>query len=209
MPPSPTVSSAPPTSGFDRDSGPRREIFGHRQRGLQRVLMAEIVGLFADAGIRIAARERQAARGSPHQAGDQPQQRGLAGAVRPPHQQGLARGEAEAQARKTVRPPRIQASSEARSPIERINPSCRRAHRVSRRRPGGRIARSGMSKIRAFSAHPVDEKSIIWNRAKKDLISPIRQGVRRGRPDVAAGDKGAPVRPYRFWTPTSGLDGTS
>ena len=94
--------------------------------------------------------------GDPDQAGDQPQQRGLAGAVRPAHQQGLAGAQGEAQARRTPRrPPLTQASSEARSRvgrrIGRIRASCRRRPGVARQ-PAGRpkSGRPAMPKIRAF-----------------------------------------------------------
>ena len=66
--------------------------------GLQRVLVAEIVGVLTDGQFRIAAFEFEPARLRPHQARDQPQQRRLAGAIGAGDEQRFAGTEREAQA---------------------------------------------------------------------------------------------------------------
>ena len=60
--------------------------------------MADIVGLFADGQLRIAALEFKPPRIRPDQARDQPKQRGLAHAIGAGDQQGLAGAERKAQA---------------------------------------------------------------------------------------------------------------
>ena len=70
----------PPPSGGRRrfrapeKAGPEVEVLRYRQRRLQRVLMAEIVGLLGNVRSAVAARERDPPAGGAHQARDQPQQ---------------------------------------------------------------------------------------------------------------------------------------
>jgi hypothetical protein len=54
--------------------------------------MAEIMGLFGQSQLRFAALEFDRSAGRPQQPGDQPQQRGFAGAVGAGDGQGAARG---------------------------------------------------------------------------------------------------------------------
>jgi len=70
----------------------------HRQRGLERVLVAHIVGVFADGQLRIAALEFKPSRIHPDQARDQAKERGLAHAIGAGDEQGFAGVERKAQA---------------------------------------------------------------------------------------------------------------
>ncbi|MFK4490453.1 hypothetical protein ABIA45_005531 [Bradyrhizobium sp. USDA 336] len=57
---------------------PKRQVFGHAQRRLQGVAMAEIVALLRQGQLAIAPLQRDRPAGRNEQARDQPQQRGLA-----------------------------------------------------------------------------------------------------------------------------------
>src|SRR6478752_3091202 len=76
---------------------PECEVLTHRQRGLQRVLVTEIVDVLTDGQFRIAAIEFEPARIRPHQASDQPKQRRLAHAIGAGDEQRFAGTEREAQ----------------------------------------------------------------------------------------------------------------
>ena len=78
-----------------RDSAAQNcEVFRDRQGRLQRVLVAEIVGLLGEGQLRVAAGRAPAAPpADPDQAGDHAQQRGFAGAVAAGDQQRLAAGD--------------------------------------------------------------------------------------------------------------------
>ena len=77
---------------------PERQILAHRQRGLERILVAQIVGVLADGQLGVAALEHELSRVRPDQARDQAKQRGLARAVGAGDEQGLAGIECKAQA---------------------------------------------------------------------------------------------------------------
>ena len=51
---------------------PKPEVFADRQRRLQRILMAQIMGLFSNGQFGIAAIQRECAVGETHQSGDSP-----------------------------------------------------------------------------------------------------------------------------------------
>src|SRR6185369_5087834 len=70
---------------------PEREVFEHAQRRLQRIAMAEIVGLFRQRQLGLAAFQPDRPACRHQEARDQAQQRGLAGAVRADHGENLAR----------------------------------------------------------------------------------------------------------------------
>ena len=61
--------------GCAKKSRPESQVFADRKRGLQRVLVTEIMGLFADGQFRVAAFQGKAARGSAHEPDDQAQKR--------------------------------------------------------------------------------------------------------------------------------------
>ena len=84
--------------------GPELQVFGDRQRRLQRVLVAEIMRLLGDACASASPPvEREPPAGEPHQPGDHAQQRGFAGAVAAGHQQRLAAVDGEIRGRRTPR----------------------------------------------------------------------------------------------------------
>ncbi len=76
---------------------PEREVFRHRQRALEGILVAAIVALLANRGFRVTAFQRQPAGFRPHKPRDQAQQARLAGAVRTGDLHGLAGGHGEAE----------------------------------------------------------------------------------------------------------------
>jgi len=76
--------------------GPKLQILRNGQGRLQRVLMAEIVGLLRNGQLRVAALQREPAVGNPDQTHDGAQQRGLTRAIAAGHRQNLARGHGEA-----------------------------------------------------------------------------------------------------------------
>src|SRR5947207_2236100 len=69
---------------------PERQVFQNAQCRLQRIAMAEIVGLFRERQLRLAPFQVDRPVGRDQQARNQAQQRGLAGAVRADHGQNLA-----------------------------------------------------------------------------------------------------------------------
>ena len=77
---------------------PERQVFLHAQRRLQRIAMAEIMGLLGQGQFGLAAFQTDRSAGRRQQARDQPQQRGFAGSVRADHRQRLARGGLEIEA---------------------------------------------------------------------------------------------------------------
>ena len=83
---------------------PEFEILDHRKRGFERVLMAEIMRLFADAAVRVAAGERQRAAFDPQQPRDHAQQRGFARAIAAGHRQRLVRTRAQNEPGKDLAP---------------------------------------------------------------------------------------------------------
>src|SRR5262249_27878748 len=79
---------------------PEGEIFAHCERRFQGVLMAEVVRLFGEGEAGTAATKGERAAGWPHQPGDKAKQRGLARPIGAGDDEGLARAEPEAHARK-------------------------------------------------------------------------------------------------------------
>ncbi len=66
---------------------PEGEVFARGQRALQRVRVAEIMGLFADGPLGVAALEREAPGLKGEKAAQRPEEARLAGPVRPRHDQ--------------------------------------------------------------------------------------------------------------------------
>jgi len=84
---------------------PEIEVFPHRERRLQCVLMAEIVGLLADRQLQITAVEFEPSLLRSHQARHQAKQGGLAHPIGAGHQQCLARANGKAQAAEDLAAP--------------------------------------------------------------------------------------------------------
>ena len=57
---------------------PERQVFDNAERRFQRIAMAEVVGLFGQCQLGLAALQSDRSGGRDQQARDQPQQRGLA-----------------------------------------------------------------------------------------------------------------------------------
>src|SRR6185295_11627375 len=83
---------------------PECQVFHHAQRRLQRVAVAEIMRLFGQGQLTVAAVEIDRSAGDREQAGNLPQQRGFTGAVGAGDGQRLAGGGAEIEARKYLAP---------------------------------------------------------------------------------------------------------
>ena len=83
---------------------PESEVLASSQRPLQRVGMAEVMRLLADAGLRRAALKRNRSFGERQETGDRPQQARLARAVRADQQQRLAGPRGERHPRKDPAP---------------------------------------------------------------------------------------------------------
>src|SRR5262249_15293670 len=84
---------------------PEVEVLLHRQRRLECVLVAEIVGLLADGELPIPALELEPPLLRPHQARDQAKQGGLAHAIGAGDQQRFAPADRKAQTRASPAPP--------------------------------------------------------------------------------------------------------
>src|SRR5262249_35680304 len=69
---------------------PETEIFSHRQRRLQRVLVAEVMGMLTDAQLRITVLELELTLLRPHHARHHAQQRGFARPIAPRHHERFA-----------------------------------------------------------------------------------------------------------------------
>ena len=82
--------------------GPEVEIFARGQRALERIGMAEIMRLAADALVRVAAFQRQFARRDRQQAGDRAQQARFAGAVASGDGERLAGSDRKVRSRKQL-----------------------------------------------------------------------------------------------------------
>src|SRR5450631_467953 len=93
---------------------PEGEVLHHAQRRLLRIAVAEIMRLFGQGELGIAALDGNAAAARGQQARDQPQQRGLARAVAPRHRQRLAAGDGEIEPGKHL--PAASHASDLKSP---------------------------------------------------------------------------------------------
>ena len=108
------VAPSPPA----QIGGPEIQVLGDRQRRLQGIAVAQIVGLFGEAELRVATVEVDLAGRSREQPRDQAQQRRLAGAVATREDERLTARDGENRGRRTPRgPPRTQLS---RWPVTRI-----------------------------------------------------------------------------------------
>src|SRR6266849_3087063 len=76
---------------------PKGEVLVHRERWLQRVLVADIMRLLGDGELGIAAVEVDSPRQRAEQPGNEPQERGFAGAVPAGHDERLAGADRKAQ----------------------------------------------------------------------------------------------------------------
>ena len=73
-----------------RKSRPEGEVFGDRERRLERIQVARIVALLGEREFAVAPIQVKATAARPHQPGDQAQQRRFAGPVRPGEHEGSA-----------------------------------------------------------------------------------------------------------------------
>ena len=103
-------------------ASPKREVFTDRQRGLQRVRMAKIMRLLAEAELRIASFDAKTSLRQGQEAGKRAQQARLAGAVWPKDDQRVARADFKTKLFDKRRPPRSSAMSVT---IRRILPFIR------------------------------------------------------------------------------------
>src|SRR6185312_9414862 len=83
-------------------TGPEFEVFRDRQRRLQGVLVAEVMGLFGNGLFRVTPYAGEVTGGCANQAGDDSQQGGFAGAVAAADLQGLSRSHGEIEPGKHV-----------------------------------------------------------------------------------------------------------
>src|SRR5262249_49345504 len=125
---------------------PEGEIFGHCERRFQGVLMAEVVQLFGEGEVRIAATKGERAAGWPHQPGDKAKQRGLARPIGAGDDEGLARAEPKPPPQKH-RPPAPAAPEIGPSKPHQIPSPPPRWSRPYRPRPGRKGGAAGHQKL--------------------------------------------------------------
>ena len=90
-------------------AGPECEVFGDRQRGLQRVLVAEVVGLLRDGPFGVAAGQRQLPAGEPDRPATIRSSEDLPAPLRPVTSRASPPDTAKPSPENTSRPPRTQA----------------------------------------------------------------------------------------------------
>ena len=180
---------------------PEAEVLARRQRGLQRVGMAEVVRLLAEARVGVAALQLDAARRERQKARDRAQQARFSGAVRPGDDERLAR------ARLREKGQRKQAPS-APFKGEFFRAQAHRAPNLRRRdfaRPASLVcvaARREFIYNRRHSFPPTVPETPPWpastvsNARRSSLSAPRPTSISRSKPRRRTGSTGVSQLPF-------------